>query len=965
MKRVLLACICVAIAISTPATLAAEPVAVAVLNFANQVQGPAGQEWDWLEKGLADLLINDLSQHPQLQLVSREQMQLAILRMDHDRGLPPEWQQVIAEQLKAARAVFGSFRIDGDKATIHATVLNIFNDEPLGKTFVEGSSKDVLKLEKELAAKVLRILTGQADAGDFVAKLPVWTDSVPASKLLYDGVDHFDYGRYEEAWLHFRRALRQDAGYADAKYWAARMYYYQLQYRHALAELDPFIQEYPKHPRAGDALMESVHSIVLTEKHILTIIEYCRKLLPVIENVQVFYPAANLGHVRMKARSYLYLCLGDLYLQMNDNENAAVNLYRAWLDNSLPKEARKEIRQYFNYISAGLARIPKVCHSEKIDIATNNPQHEGIIQLRQNPDGSGADFARSSPLWFQCNEKYFIDEVMLTASSKEKMGFCTLEIPGEARRIDGKVSYDRKTKVWQASLIRPLAPMTQHIQLALIIAWRPFIDTEASYKLSFKLIPKDTVTARVRATVIPAGVPAKLYFDGGRSLPLNKIVEVAPKSTDLTLWPRGSWAEICDVLKRKIDLQAGSLQEVSFDLSHAGQASFWKSADVIGISDSETILFRGLISGHNVITTMREPDRQKIVSYNSDHFVPNLIVGKNGKLIMYIEIFGDIWLAASNDDGISWTSLKRLECPVNTAHFETSPSLILDEQGRYCLVFLSDRNILRRFWPYACFSSDLIDWTRPQKISETSSYAAHLLQDNKGRYLLTQGTGDGVYVTASSNFQKWQKPLLAWGYERPTDGTGTLLGGVARASLFQWPDGTYQLFMIHLQPTIEYSSPRGSGYDMYTEPKLRTARSKDLTSWTDWFLLVNIPSLVPDCDMDSLPQLTHPSYTMVPGMGLVLSGSFTGYRWIWSENGSAWKICTEVESSFGDRGHCVSFTPKGAFVSINTTSAFWRERLPRFSAFSTDDICSKLKNKEWKKLPRRKPAQGSRITHEK
>ena len=95
-------------------TAAAEPVAAAILNFSNQAQGPAGQEWDWLEKGLADLLINDLSQHPQLQLVSREQMQLAILRMEHDSGLPPEWQQTITKQLKAARAVFGSFRIDGD-----------------------------------------------------------------------------------------------------------------------------------------------------------------------------------------------------------------------------------------------------------------------------------------------------------------------------------------------------------------------------------------------------------------------------------------------------------------------------------------------------------------------------------------------------------------------------------------------------------------------------------------------------------------------------------------------------------------------------------------------------------------------------------------------------------------------------------------------------------------------------------
>jgi len=231
-----------------------EPAAVAVLNFANQVEGPAGKEWDWLEKGLADLLINDLSQHPQLQLVSRQQMQLAVMRMIHTGGLLPEWQERISRQLKAARAVFGTYRIDGEKATIRATVLNVLEDKPAGTAVVKGSARDVLKLQKQLAGKVLGVLTGRADARQFVSRLPVWTDSVPASRLLYEGVDHFDAGRHEQGWLHFRRALRQDPTYADARYWAARMFYYQLRYAHALADLEPFLRQFPKHPRTVDSI---------------------------------------------------------------------------------------------------------------------------------------------------------------------------------------------------------------------------------------------------------------------------------------------------------------------------------------------------------------------------------------------------------------------------------------------------------------------------------------------------------------------------------------------------------------------------------------------------------------------------------------------------------------------------------------------------------------------------------------
>jgi len=107
-----------------------EPIPVAVLNFTNQAQGQS--DWDWLQKGLADLLISDLSQHPQLQLVSREQMQLAILRMEHDGGLLPEWQEETARQLKAARAVFGTYRINGGMATIQVTILDMLKGKSIG-----------------------------------------------------------------------------------------------------------------------------------------------------------------------------------------------------------------------------------------------------------------------------------------------------------------------------------------------------------------------------------------------------------------------------------------------------------------------------------------------------------------------------------------------------------------------------------------------------------------------------------------------------------------------------------------------------------------------------------------------------------------------------------------------------------------------------------------------------------------
>ena len=56
---------------------------------------------------------------------SREQMQQAIGSLEQAGGHLPEWQARTARELKASRAVFGSFRVDGGQIIISATVLDM------------------------------------------------------------------------------------------------------------------------------------------------------------------------------------------------------------------------------------------------------------------------------------------------------------------------------------------------------------------------------------------------------------------------------------------------------------------------------------------------------------------------------------------------------------------------------------------------------------------------------------------------------------------------------------------------------------------------------------------------------------------------------------------------------------------------------------------------------------------------
>ncbi|GAI53604.1 unnamed protein product, partial [marine sediment metagenome] len=116
--------------------------------------------------------------------------------------------------------------------------------------------------------------------------------------------------------LYFRRALRQAPDYADAKYWVARMYYYQLQYAHALAELEPFIHQYPQHPRTADALREIVDASVFTLGTPQDVLFFLNRLLEHVGDQLVYEPHGvfmyELPYNFMSAKVWLLFRIADI-----------------------------------------------------------------------------------------------------------------------------------------------------------------------------------------------------------------------------------------------------------------------------------------------------------------------------------------------------------------------------------------------------------------------------------------------------------------------------------------------------------------------------------------------------------------------------------------------------------------------------------------------------------------------------
>ena len=274
--------------LTMPATVHADkPGTVAVLNFENTGQGDP--TWDWLGKGLADLTIGDLL-NQRLAVVSREEMQ----ELTRELKLKKQQQdpQSVARVLKAARCVYGTYRVEEGKVHLNATILDVDSGKALHSAAAQGTEAELLSLQKKLSAEVADVLRGNRPGTLDPAKLPKWTESLKASQLFYQGIDRFDRGEYLAAWGLFRRAC-QDPKYADSVYWSGRMMYYVQEYHQARVGLERFVTTHPEHPRVGEAVMEIISAAQFAAndaEEVLKVLAWVTKQAPQSEVPNQFGP---------------------------------------------------------------------------------------------------------------------------------------------------------------------------------------------------------------------------------------------------------------------------------------------------------------------------------------------------------------------------------------------------------------------------------------------------------------------------------------------------------------------------------------------------------------------------------------------------------------------------------------------------------------------------------------------------
>ena len=253
-RRALLCAAAIAIFLPMPTngtttSEAQEPgrITLAVMYFTNR--GGEG-EWDWLRKGLADLLITDLASSDRLLLVERERMQAVLkeLKVSESGAIDKAVAIKAARIAKVDAALFGSYQVTGDEVEIEAHIVDLETASVRRVEWVKGTASEVHEVEKQLAGQLIANLDVELTEAERERLKRLQTDSVDAMAHFYRGLDLYDRGDYPHAFAGFRAAASKDSSYVHTRLWVAKIYIAMDEVEHGLLAYRTVLKEFPDDP---------------------------------------------------------------------------------------------------------------------------------------------------------------------------------------------------------------------------------------------------------------------------------------------------------------------------------------------------------------------------------------------------------------------------------------------------------------------------------------------------------------------------------------------------------------------------------------------------------------------------------------------------------------------------------------------------------------------------------------------
>ena len=189
---------------------------IAILYFDNS---GGNAQLDALKKGLADMLISDLSNLQMLRVVEREKLEqvMAELKLSSGREFDAATRQKLGKLLGAETILFGSYFDMMGQFRMDARIVKTETGEILKSEGVSGVTEDFMKLEKQLVWKIARGLDIRFTEKEEATIMASESVSYEATLIYADGLKLYDSGDKPRALEKFKEAVALAPNFDRAK----------------------------------------------------------------------------------------------------------------------------------------------------------------------------------------------------------------------------------------------------------------------------------------------------------------------------------------------------------------------------------------------------------------------------------------------------------------------------------------------------------------------------------------------------------------------------------------------------------------------------------------------------------------------------------------------------------------------------------------------------------------------------
>lgn len=192
---------------------------IAILDFDNNSIGTDKEIWEAMGKGLAQMLITDLSKLIKLKVIERERIQYLLdeLKLERNAAFDQNTAVRIGQQLGVHTMLFGGFAKIDKTVRLDARLIKVETSELIKAEEITGKAEDFITLEKELALKIAQNLDLEISKHDRKQLKQTENKSLEAALAYSKGLSFLDQKDYKNALKKFREAVSINPNYTAAQ----------------------------------------------------------------------------------------------------------------------------------------------------------------------------------------------------------------------------------------------------------------------------------------------------------------------------------------------------------------------------------------------------------------------------------------------------------------------------------------------------------------------------------------------------------------------------------------------------------------------------------------------------------------------------------------------------------------------------------------------------------------------------